>query len=70
MECEKCIFYNKPLFQRAQCTKIRNYNVITKKLLPVHLDFGQKVCKGYFFEHELYSTKDDSLSDEKNPREQ
>lgn len=70
MECEKCIFYTKPLFKSPICTKLRNYNVKTKKLYPVDLSFGQKVCKGYFFEHkdsDLYSTKDDSLAGEKNP---
>lgn len=70
MECEKCIHIYKPWVGEPHCTKFRNYNVITKKLIPVKLTFGQKLCKGYFFEHkdsDLYSTKDASLSGEKNP---
>ena len=49
MKCEKCVYYNKPLFRRPRCVKIRNVNFLTKKDIPVELDFGQKVCKGYFF---------------------
>jgi hypothetical protein len=69
MECEKCIFYLHNIHGK-QCTKIRNYNVQKKKTYKVDLSFGQKVCKGYFFEHkdsDLYSTKDASLSGESHP---
>ena len=70
MECEKCIHISKPLFGDSHCTKFKNYNIVTKKIMPVKLTLGQKWCKGYFFEHKdsvLYSKKDASLSGEKNP---
>ena len=70
MNCEKCIFYNKMFWEiEPRCEKIKSWNVKSKRLVPVPLSFGQKVCKGYFFEYDLYSTKDSSLSNEKNPFE-
>lgn len=70
MECQRCIFYNTRLFVEPVCTKIRDYNVKTKKASPVPVSMGRKICKGYFFEYcdnDLYPTKDSSLSNEKNP---
>lgn len=70
MECQKCAFYTKPLFGEAHCTRIRDYNVKTKKATPMKVSLGRKICKGYFFEYndsDLYPTKDSSLSNEKNP---
>ncbi len=64
MECEKCIFYTKPLIGGARCTKIAN----KPKSKSMPLSVAQKICKGYFFEYDdLYPTKDASLSAEKNP---
>lgn len=68
MECEKCIFYTKPLIGGAKCGKISNHP--KSKSMP--LSIAKKICKGYFFEHkdsDLYSTKDASLSAEKNPHD-
>ena len=66
MECEKCIFYNRPLIGGAKCTKIGNHP--KSKSMP--LNVAQKICKGYFFEYgDLYPTKDASLSAEKNPHD-
>lgn len=50
LKCEQCIFYRKPLFRGPRCTKIRNVNFLKRMDEPVSLEFGQKVCKGYFFE--------------------
>ena len=64
MECEKCIFYTKPMIGSAKCTKINNHP--KSKSMPLPL--AQKICKGYFFAYDdLYPTKDASLSAEKNP---
>lgn len=74
MNCEKCIFYNKMFWElEPRCERIKSFNVQTKRLVPVPLSFGQKVCKGYFFEYkdiDLYPTKDSALSNEKNPFDQ
>jgi hypothetical protein len=71
MQCEKCTYY-KPggIFTKPACTRIANYNVISKKSKPMKLETSKNICKGYFFEHkdsDLYHTKDASLSSENDP---
>lgn len=58
LPCTNCKFYT----WGRKCNRISNVDLRTKKNKPYKAKDAYKICKGYFFEHDLFSCADDALS--------